>query len=96
MKIRDLFHAQPTEFSTAHSTRHMVTGAIVHLHYEDLATRTRFDVITWNTHFKELNRSSSNSTHTTISWVHKKVEEIEVVGGNKARGLMCRYSGEPF
>ena len=45
VKIRDFFLAQPAEFRTAHSTHHVVARPVVNLHYQHLASRTRFDVV---------------------------------------------------
>jgi len=45
MQIRYLFHAQPTELTTTHSTRHVVARAVVHLDDERHALRARLNVL---------------------------------------------------
>ena len=45
MKVRDFFHAQPTEFTITHRTCHMVTRTIVHLNNQRHTLRARLDII---------------------------------------------------
>ena len=61
MEVGDLLHAEPTELSSADSTRHVITRAIVHLDDKRTAARTRLDFI-----------CTSNATHHLHYTVHNR------------------------
>jgi len=67
MQVRDLLHAQPTELSTAHSTRHVIARAVVHLDDESAAAWTQlYFICITSTYHKTVRLPETmlcNSTH---------------------------------